>query len=124
MTEASLQAWYDHYLATFNAQDLTGLERLLSPSIYFDWGGDMDDLDGREAFFDFYRVAWQHFTEHVTGRIIEADEHHIRAWIENTLEVIKDWPDSPLRPYTKGEVIHLEGEMTYTLDRRRITRIE
>lgn len=123
MSDDSLQSWYEEYLATFNAQDVAGLERFLAPEIVFDWGGEMADLEGREAFFDFYREAWQHFTEHVTGRIIEADEHHIRAWIENTIEVIADWPDSPLRPYAKGEVIHLAGEMVYTLNRRRITRI-
>lgn len=123
MTNQSLQAWYDNYLATFNAQDLSGLEEFLAPQIYFDWGGDMEDLDGREAFFAFYRIAWQHFTERVRGTILAADEHHIRALVENTIEVTRDWPDSPLRPYTQGEVIHLKGEMTYTLQDRKITRI-
>lgn len=123
MTGDSLQDWYEDYLAAFNAKDIARLEHFLAPDIYFDWGGDMADLDGREAFFTFYRAAWQHLTEHVRGRIIEADEHHIRAWIENTIEVDEDWPDSPLRPYVKGEVVQLSGEIVYTLDQRRITRI-
>lgn len=123
MNEISLHTWYGKYLDAFNSQDIAGLEHFLSPEIYFDWDGVMDDLVGREAFFNFYNIAWQHFTERVTARIIESDEHHIRAWVENTLEVIADWPDSPIRSYKQGEVIHLAGEMTYTLDQRTITRI-
>ncbi|WP_284990119.1 hypothetical protein [Arthrobacter sp. efr-133-TYG-120] len=123
MQDVSLETWYDNYLSAFNSQDIGALQRYLHIEIVFDWDGAMDDLVGRDAFFDFYRVAWRHLRENVSAQVLEADEKHIRALVQNTLEVIEDWPDSPLRPYVKGEIIQLAGEMTYTLDQRKITRI-
>ena len=114
---------YREYLEAFNAKDLVALEGFLAPDIIFEWGDVMDDLVGREAFFSFYRTAWQHFDEHISATIVSVDDERIVADVHNELTVVRDWPDSPLRPYRAGETHILTGLMTYNLRDGMIVRI-
>ncbi|GAB3633818.1 hypothetical protein GCM10027421_31710 [Microbacterium shaanxiense] len=114
---------YREYLEAFNGKDLVALEGFLSPDIVFEWGDVMDDLVGREAFFSFYRTAWQYLDENVSATIVSADDERIVADVRNELTVVRDWTDSPLRPYRAGETHSLAGLMTYDLRDGMIVRI-
>lgn len=114
---------YRDYVDAFNAHDLRALEDYLHPDVVFEWDGVMPDLVGRRAFLDFYRLAWDHFDEVIRPRVIEVGDDALRAWIDTTLRIVRDWPDCPIQPYAAGEIHHVAGEVTYRFQDHRIAHI-
>lgn len=121
--QEDVAATYRRYVDAFNAHDFDALEDFLASEVVFEWGGVMDDLVGRDAFFAFYREAWDHFDERIEARVVLTEGDGLRAWIDTELRVFRNWPDCPIRPFAAGDVVRVSGLMDYRFRNRQIVRI-
>lgn len=71
---SDLETRHVEYTAAFNSKDFGLLTSWLDENLLFEWGDDMPDLVGRDAFFASYRVAWVHFDERISARIITSGD--------------------------------------------------
>lgn len=118
-----LETRYLDYVAAFNAHDFDALTTYVDPEVVFEWDGIMPDLVGRDAFFDFYRLAWTRFDEVIAARVLESSATTLTAWIETRLDIVHDWLDCPIQPYRAGEVHEIAGEVRYEFRAGRIIHI-
>jgi hypothetical protein len=73
----------------------------------------MPALVGRDAFTDFYAVAWKHFSEHLTVSDIHADGDALSAYLSTAISVHEDWLDCPIEPMYAGTQFTVSGRMSY-----------
>lgn len=111
--ESDLVARYLAYVTAFNAADLLAVGEYLAEDLVFDWGDTMPALVGRDAFTEFYSLAWRHFAEHLTVSDIRAEGDRLSAHLETAISVHADWPDCPIRPMYAGTQFTVSGRMGY-----------
>jgi len=118
-----LVAHYLAYIAAFNAGDLPAVAEHLTEDLVFDWGDTMPALMGRDAFTDFYALAWSHFSEQLTVSDVRADGDRLSAYLDTAISVHTDWPDCPIRPMLAGARFTVSGRMRYRFRADRICHI-
>lgn len=111
--EEPLVARYRAYVAAFNAADLPAVASHLAEDVVFDWGDTMPALVGRDAFTNFYALAWRHFSEQLTVSDIRADGDRLSAHLVTAISVHRDWPDCPIEPMHAGTDFTVSGRMSY-----------
>lgn len=114
---------FEEYVAAFNARDVPELERRLDPLVVFDWHGLIPTFYGRPAMLGFYAEAWTHFDERIAASDVEVHGDVLRATIRTRLDVFRDWPDCPIRPFRRGETVELAGRLQYVFEGGRINHI-
>jgi len=95
------RAWFERYLAAFNANDFEGFGAYYAPDVQF--FGQAATLSGRQAVLDFYRGVKARIDERVDLLAFVGDAEMIGAEIRTTLVPLEDWPDFPTGPLAKGE---------------------
>jgi hypothetical protein len=123
LSENQMRARHAAYVAAFNGQDIAAVSAHLAPDVHFDWGEVMPPLTGRDAFVAFFVEAWTYLHEHVRVTDVRVHGSTLTAWIENDIEVLRDWPDCPIRPMRAGTSSRVSGWMSYTYDGPLICRI-
>lgn len=118
-----MRSRFEQYLSAFNAQDVAELEHLLSPDVVFDWHGLIPTFYGRAAMLGFYAEAWTYFDERIEATDIDVCGDVLRATINTRLEVFRDWPDCPIRPFAQGQSVEVGGRLQYVFDAGRINHI-
>ena len=95
------RAWFEAYLAAFNAHDFAGFGAYYAPDIAF--FGQAATLSGRAAVLDFYRGVNARLDERVDLLRFHGGADGLAAEIRTTLDARVDWPDFPTGPLRKGE---------------------
>lgn len=115
------RAWFEAYLAAFNAADFEGFGRCYADDVQF--YGQAATLTGKQAVLDFYRGVRTRIDERVDLLSFIGDDKMIAAEICTTLVPLEDWPDFPTGPLTKGETRRSVNFAFYDLAEGKFTRI-
>lgn len=100
--EPGTRAWFDRYLAAFNAKDYPGFSAYYAPDVRF--FGQAATLEGPAAIVDFYRMVHARLDERVDLiTFVSGGPTRIMAEIRTTLVAREDWPDFPTGPLTRGQ---------------------
>jgi len=94
------RAWFEAYLAAFNANDFEGFGAYYAEDVQF--FGQAATLTGRQAVLDFYRGVKARIDERVDLLSFVGGAEMIAAEIRTTLIPLQDWPDFPTGPLVKG----------------------
>lgn len=119
---AQVEAGYRKYIDCFNAHDVPCFSNFYDDDVVF-MAAPLPGMIGREAIVGFYQGAWKHLREHLVVRSLDFDQARLRVVLQNTIDVIEDYPDFPVRPLRKGEHYTREGHLTYEMHGGRFIRI-
>jgi hypothetical protein len=78
---------------------------------------------GRDAIVAFYQNAWKHLREHLVLRFLSFENGRLEVTLQNTIDVLDDYPDFPPHPLKKGEHYMRTGTISYELRAGRFIRI-
>jgi hypothetical protein len=123
LTAPQVRARHATYVAAFNGQDLSTVAAHLAADVHFDWGEMMPPLTGRDAFVSFFARAWTYLREDVQVTDVRVRGTTLTAWIDNDIEVVRDWPDCPIRPMQADTRFRVSGWMSYEYDGALVSRI-
>jgi hypothetical protein len=115
------RAWFEAYLAAFNAADFDGFGAYYADDVQF--YGQAATLTGKQAVLDFYRGVRTRIDERVDLLSFVGDEQMIAAEICTTLVPLEDWPDFPTGPLVRGETRQSVNFAFYDLADGKFTRI-
>ena len=115
------RAWFEAYLAAFNAADFEGFGAYYAPDVQFH--GQAAQLSGREAVLEFYRSVRARIDEHIHLANYVGSESLAAAEIVTTLVPLDDWPDFPTGPLHKGQQRRSRNFAFYDIAGGRFTRI-
>ncbi len=115
------RAWFDAYIAAFNARDYAGFSAYYAPQV--DFRGQAATLAGRQAIIDFYGRIHQQVDETVEVQTFIGSPTLIAAELRTTLESKGDWPDFPTAPILLGERRHSQNFAFYEIADGLFTRI-
>jgi hypothetical protein len=115
------RAWFEAYLAAFNANDFEGFGAYYAEDVQF--FGQAATLSGKQAVLDFYRGVKARIDERVDLLSFIGDDRMIATEICTTLVPLEDWPDFPTGPLTKGETRRSVNFAFYDLADGKFTRI-
>ncbi|AKH42239.1 hypothetical protein FHS61_000008 [Altererythrobacter atlanticus] len=119
--EPGSRAWFEAYLAAFNAGDAASFGSFYDPDLIFE--GQAASLSGREAVLDFYRLVHSRIDETVELLTFVGSASHCAAELATTLEPLEDWPDFPTGPLKTGEQRRSVNFAFYDLREGRFARI-
>ncbi|MBL8552143.1 MAG: nuclear transport factor 2 family protein [Hyphomonadaceae bacterium] len=116
------RAWYEAYVAAFNARDYPRFSAYYAPDVQF--FGQAATLQGAEAIVAFYRGVHARIDERVDVlSFVGGGPTRFMAEIRTTLVAREDWPDFPTGPFTRGEQRQSINFAFYHLADGRFTRI-
>ena len=119
---AQLEAGYRKYIECFNAHDVACFSRFYDDDVVF-MAAPLPGMIGREAIVGFYQGAWKHLREHLVIRSLAFEKGRLRVVLQNTIDVLEDYPDFPVRPLQKGQHYTREGTLFYEIHAGRFIRI-
>lgn len=114
------RAWFEAYLAAFNANDFEGFGAYYAEDVQF--FGQAATLSGKQAVLDFYRGVKARIDERVDLLSFIGDDRMIAAEICTTLVPLEDWPDFPTGALTKGETRRSVNFAFYDIANAKFTR--
>jgi ketosteroid isomerase-like protein len=120
--QAQVEGAYRKYLECFNAHDVDCFSNFYDDEVVF-MAAPLPGMIGREAIVRFYQGAWMHLHEHLVLRSLAVENGRLVASVQNTIEVLEDYPDFPVRALKKGERYVREGTVYYELHGGRFIRI-
>lgn len=115
------RAWFEAYLAAFNAADFDGFGAYYAPDVQFH--GQAAQLTGRDAVLAFYRSVRARLDEHIHLAAYLGSENLAAAEIVTTLIPLENWPDFPTGPLQKGQRRRSVNFAFYDIAEGRFTRI-
>lgn len=101
MTDPGSRAWFEGYLAAFNACDYDGFGAYYADDVAFH--GQAARLDGRDAVVRFYREVHGRLDERIDLLGFAGSPSLAAAEIRTTLVAREDWPDFPTGALAKGD---------------------
>lgn len=120
-SEPGSRAWFEAYLAAFNAADFEGFGAYYADGVEF--FGQAARLVGRDAVLDFYRGVRARIDEHIDLLTYVGSPTRAAAEIRTTLRPFRNWPDFPTGPLMAGEVRQSVNFAFYDIEDGRFTRI-
>lgn len=120
--QAQLEAAYRRYIECFNAHDVPCFSNFYDDEVVF-MAAPLPGMSGRAAIVAFYQDAWRHLREQLVVRSMTVAQGRLEVSLQNTIDVVTDYPDFPLRPLKKGEHFTREGTVVYELHAGRFIRI-
>ena len=118
---AGSRAWFETYLAAFNAAEFETFGAFYHPGVEF--VGRAAELRGRNAVLSFYRDVRQRIDERIELLSFIGSDSLCAAEIRTTLLPLVDWPDFPTGPLTRGEPRRSVNFVFYDLAGGVFTRI-
>ena len=115
------RAWYERYLAAFNAHDYPTYGAYYADDVAF--SGQAATLVGRDKVLDFYRTVAARLEEHVELLNFLGSPTLVAVEIRTTLRVKEDWPDFRTGPLRKGDIRHSNNFAFYDIRDGRFTRV-
>lgn len=112
---------FQGYVDAFNRSDFDGFSRFYTPDI--DFRGRGGTFAGSDAVVAFYRNVKTRIRETLTLRGLIVGRRQWIADMVTELEVMEDWPDSPIGPVKKGDVRRSENFIWYELEGERFKRV-
>lgn len=119
--EPGTRAWFERYLAAFNAADFAGFGAFYHPRVEFH--GQAAQLVGRAAVLAFYRRVRCRVDERIELLSFVGSRELCAAEIATTLHAHEDWPDFPTGPLLAGTIRKSIGFAFYDITGARFTRI-
>jgi len=119
---AQVEAGYRKYIDCFNAHDIPCFSNFYDDEVVF-MAAPLPGMIGRETIVNFYQGAWRHLREHLVIRSLDFENGRLHAMLQNTIDVLEDYPDFPVRPLQKGQHYTREGSIFYDLHAGRFIRI-
>jgi hypothetical protein len=119
--EVGSRAWYDRYLAAFNAHDYPTYGAYYADDVAF--SGQAATLVGRDKVLDFYRGVAAKLDEHVELLNFLGSPILVAVEIRTTLHVREDWPDFRTGPLHKGDIRRSNNFAFYDIKDGRFTRV-
>ena len=101
MTDFGSRAWFEGYLAAFNACDYDAFGAYYADDVSFH--GQAAKLSGRDAVVRFYREVHGRLDESIDLLAYVGSPSLAAAEIKTTLVAREDWPDFPTGALAKGE---------------------
>lgn len=95
------RAWFDGYIAAFNARDYAGFGAYYGPEVEF--RGQAATLSGGQAIMDFYGRIHAQVDETVEVLAFVGSPRLVAAELLTTLVSKGDWPDFPNGAIAMGE---------------------
>jgi ketosteroid isomerase-like protein len=117
-----LEAAYRKYLECFNTRDVPCFSNFYDEDVVF-MAAPLPGMIGREAIVTFYRNAWKHLREHLVLLSLSFENGRLQVSLQNTIDVLDDYPDFPPHPLKKGEHYTRAGIVYYELRAGRFIRI-
>ncbi len=114
-------AWFEAYLACFNAADFDGFGAFYHDDVEFQ--GQAARVTGREAVLAFYRMARARLDERVELLSFVGSAATCAAEIRTTIRAREDWPDFPTGALTAGDTRTSIAFAFYDIKDGRFTRI-
>lgn len=115
------RAWFDAYVAAFNARDYHGFGAYYHPEV--DFRGQAAALRGAEAIMEFYSMIHDQVVETVKVLTFIGSPSLIAAEWQTTLVSKGDWPDFPNAPMRYGERRQSKNFAFYDIRDGHFTRI-
>jgi len=115
------RAWYERYLAAFNAHDYATYGAYYADDVAF--SGQAATLVGRDKVLEFYRGVAAKLDEHVELVSYVGSPTLAAAEIRTTLTVREDWPDFRTGALKKGDVRRSTNFAFYDIAGGRFTRV-
>lgn len=115
------RAWFETYLAAFNAADFDAFGAFYSSDVEF--VGRAAELRGREAVLSFYRQVRARLDERIELLSFVGSPELCAAEIVTNLMPLEDWPDFPTGALVQGELRQSVNFVFYNLRGSRFTRI-
>jgi len=119
--EVGSRAWYDRYLAAFNAHDYATYGAYYADDVAFT--GQAATVIGRDKVLDFYRGVATKLDEHVDLLNFLGSPTLIAVEIRTTLHVKEDWPDFRTGPLKKGDIRRSNNFAFYDIKDGKFTRV-
>jgi len=115
MAEPMTKARYAQYIAAFNDSDFPGFGKFYADDVVLEL--PVRTLKGRDAILDFYRVVKekQKIRETLTVKECVIDGNVMAVDVETEFHATVDAPDFVVRPMKRGESIHSESFIFYTI---------
>jgi ketosteroid isomerase-like protein len=121
-TQAQLEAAYRKYLECFNARDVPCFSNFYDEDVVF-MASPLPGMLGRDAIVAFYQRIWKHLREHLVVRSLSVENGRLEVSLQNTIDVLDDYPDFPPHPLKKGQHFVRAGTISYELGAGRFIRI-
>lgn len=119
-TAEQIRETYSEYIKRFANHDWKGLREYVADNIYFYWGACMPPLVGKNAFISFFEKASEFWDEQPTAENVEITIPILRAWINNKIEVKKNWENSPFKAFgmnpKAGDTYNPKGYVNYVFN--------
>jgi hypothetical protein len=115
------RAWYDRYLAAFNAHDYPTYGAYYADDVAF--SGQAATLIGRDKVLEFYRGVATRLDEHVELLNYLGSPTLVAVEIRTTLHVKEDWPDFRTGPLRKGDIRRSNNFAFYDIKDGHFTRV-
>jgi hypothetical protein len=110
------------YIDCFNRNDFAGFSRYYSDDVVLEL--PKQELRGRQAIVDFYRVVKARIRETLQINAIIADEEGLAAEVDTEFFALEDWPDFMVAPLKKGASIRIVSFVHYEIRDGRFAHIK
>lgn len=121
MHEPGSRAWFDAYLAAFNADDFDTLTTFYHKDVQFH--GLALNAVGCDALLTFYRLVRTRLRERLDCQAFIGSPTFCAAEIVTTTHAREDWPDFPTGPRLAGDRRSLVAFVFYDLIDGKIARM-
>lgn len=108
------QDFLENYIGAFNRGNFDSFTGFYDENVELNLGGRMT-LKGRQAIRDFYTGVFEKVRETLTVEQLVMDDEGVACIIATEFRALEDWPDFIAGPIRKGETIHIESFIFYTV---------
>jgi hypothetical protein len=104
---------FSHYIDCFNRSDFAGFGQYYAADVVLEL--PKQELRGRDAILDFYRVVKARIRETLQINQVIVDAEGLAAELATEFYALEDWPDFIVAPMRKGDAIRIISFVHYAI---------